>query len=140
MLLDLHARFAQHLDVAATDEQVLPPVVVKIEQPNSVAAHWRAEDSQPALSGYFVKAFALRASKHVEQLPLQRRKNDVGITVIINVSEVHSHARDKLAVFNKPGTHFQCNFFELLSSVMKQEVKVGVVGDKQVWAAVQIVV
>jgi tetratricopeptide (TPR) repeat protein len=67
-------------------------------------------------------------------------EDDVGVAVIVEVTEVQAHAGDEAAIFSKRDARFERNFLELVAQIMEEGVVRGIVRDEDVGSAIEIVI
>src|SRR5450631_958426 len=116
VLLDVHARLRDTLDVRSRNEQVLPAVIVKIKKASPIASHGARELTHSTGIGHILKTFAAFVAIDGKGLVIQCDKHDVRVTVIVVIAEVQSHTGNKLAIFHQRDALRKCHFLELFSS------------------------
>ena len=139
-LLDIHARLGDGLDVAPRDEQVLPAIVVEVEETRSVPGHVATELAHASRIGDFLEALAAFVAIDGEGLVVEGRENNVREAIVVVIAEIESHAGDEFAAFYQGDALCESNFFESGSGVVEQEVIRGVVGDEEIRPSIEIVV
>jgi hypothetical protein len=116
--------------VATRDKQVFPSVVVEVIESRAKARHLHAQVAHSTRRGHFTKIAFARVLKKRKGLVIKRHEGQIGVTIVIEVAEVQSHARDKLSAFGKCHTCVERDLLEPIPEVVKQEVVLGVVCDK----------
>ena len=140
VLVNALARLRERPDVSPRDEQVLPAVVVEIEQPGTEACHVQGQDAHPAFAGDLPERPLTRVQVQGKSLIVQGDQGDVRESVVVHVAKIHAHAGNEIPVLRQrhPGGH--SHFLELVPEIVEQRIVVAVVGDKQIGTPVQVVV
>ena len=93
----------------------------------------------PLFAGDIGEGVLAEVPEQREGLILERHKNDIGQAVVVEIAGVHSHSRDKLAVFGEGDAGIERTLFELSVPLV---VKVGivdlVVGYEDIHPAIQV--
>jgi hypothetical protein len=140
VLIDIRAGNRHGFDVATSDKEILPSIVVEIVETRAVPCHRYACLSHAGWSCHFAEVSLAGVFVQWEGLVVQGDIGYVRIAVIIEVAEIESHAGDEIPVFSQSHTGIESDLFEFVSEIVKQELVTSVIGDEDVLASVEIVV
>src|SRR5580658_6248151 len=103
-------------------ENVLPSIVIEIDKRRTVSSHpqrsfahttRRRDLTEVALTGILKQWKCLIIECHVD---------DVGISVVVVIAKVETHAGDEIPVLRKRDPGFKRNFIKLVPHVMKERI------------------
>ena len=140
VLVHALAGLRQRPDMPTGDEQVLPAVVVEIEESGAEAGHMKGQGAHPACAGRFPERSLSHVQVQGKSLIVESGQGDVRESVIVHVSKIHSHAGNEISVLGQRHSGSHGDLLELVPEVVEQRVVVAVVGDEQVRPAIQVVV
>ncbi len=122
-------------------EDVLPPVVVEVEEAVPPPAARRHQPAEPAGMRDVLEEALPHVPVQREALPRERGDMDVGPPVVVVVAEVDAHGRHLLPVLGERDAGQQGRLLEgAVLAVVQQEARELVVGDVHVQEAVAVVV
>ena len=75
-----------------------------------------------------------------KRLLFQCHERDVRIAVVVEVAKIEAHAPNEVPILGQRRSGLECNLFELLAQIVKEEVVEGIVGDEDVGPTIQVVV
>ena len=140
----VHGRLAGHIrrsDVAPAHKNILPAIIVEIGNIHAVSRHRVAEQGHSATRRNLFKRGSRSILINRKRLVSERRENNVGVAVVVQIAKVASHARNQVAVLRQCHTHLESNFFEaIMALVVVQEIEDLVVWDKNVGQAIVVVI
>src|SRR3984957_8861948 len=125
----------------AGSKQILVPIVIKIEDscPPRRETGGHCSDTG-GLCDVFKWTFS-RIAVQRKAVTVHRSEKDIRHAIIIDISEVSPHTSNSLAVFVVGYTGQECDICECpIAIVVQQEVRNGVVGNKDVGEPIAIIV
>src|ERR1019366_2787020 len=121
-------RARQH--VSAADEQILPSVIVEVEESYAETRHPHAQRAHAARRSHFLEAFPGRVLPYWKGLVFQRGGYQVRVFVIVEIAEIQPHSGYEAAVFRQRHAFLKRDFFELVAQIVEQEVIRSVISDE----------
>src|ERR1035438_2046373 len=91
-LIDVGPKRHQGQDVAATDKDILPSIVIEVVDANAKAGAQQAGLAHAADSRYLDELFPCAILKERKSLIGQRRKGNVRVAVVVDIAKVEPHA------------------------------------------------
>ena len=127
--------------VPLRDEDVLPPVVVVVEEPCAPAREGERGPADAAGVGSIAEAPVPVVAEQPVALVRQIGDEHIGPAVVVVIAEVDTHAGERLPILVQRDAREQPLFGEgALASVVEQEAREGVVGHVDVDPAIVIVI
>src|ERR1039457_1974429 len=125
--------------MSARNEDVFPSIVIEIRDRRRIPGHGQAQLRHVALPGYFHEGAFPGVAVKRKRFPIESNQNNVGIAVIIEITEINAHAGNKRSVFAQGDVHIETNLLKPSGSfVAKEPVHQLVVGDEEIHLAGKI--
>src|SRR5215469_5739306 len=88
VLFDFVCGRRDRLDMAASNEKILPAVIVKIKEPRSVAGHTAGQLAHAGRIGDLLEALARLVAEQRKGLVVESDEDDIRISVVIEVAKI----------------------------------------------------
>jgi len=109
-----------HFNVPASDEDVLPAIVVEVADGGRVACHRQAEHTHSAAAGDVGEISLSRVSEDGEGLVVKRHEHDIGIAVVVDIAEIHAHSGDPLGILAQCDVALEGDLFKFPAALVME--------------------